>query len=499
MAQRKSRTQSQLFATLVLPLVIGLAMYLLLNLLIDRSVITDEALLRYLTGHPISRITTFMFCVGVGALLMIANNVFDQFCNCDRISLGEIDSSEDAEPTSKSLSDRTADLVHRLHEFRTPIQRQYLWQRLSAALGFIERTDSSSGIEDELKYLADLDRDKQQRRYSLVRIVIWATPMLGFLGTVLGISQALGGIQVGPDNDFQQMLGSLRGSLFVAFDTTALALTLSIVLMFFQFFIDRFEIQLLESVDRRAHEELSRLVRGNLFVDPGSRAVEQIGKTVLASCHDLIRQQTGIWESSMRRAESAWSETADQVSETVRERFSQSLQAAAAELSKVITANIENADQSMAGRWEQWQVTLSENARQMNQQQVNLLAQTELLKQLVEQVGTVGGAQVLRGPAVDSIQSPDSPVLPYALARPNDAAKKSNRSVRESLDQLAFALTELKRQVPSANGIKTRESNDKSVGSSTAGRIIRFRDAVENLRRPDSTPDYDLHVKRDAA
>ena len=51
-----------------MPLAIGIGLYLLLGLLIDREVISNEILLRYLTGHPISRITTFMFFVGVAAL-----------------------------------------------------------------------------------------------------------------------------------------------------------------------------------------------------------------------------------------------------------------------------------------------------------------------------------------------------------------------------------------------------------------------------------------------
>ena len=82
--------------------------------------------------------------------------------------------------------------------------------------------------------------------------------MLGFLGTVLGISQALGGIDVGPNNNLQTMMDGLRGNLYIAFDTTALALTLSMLLMFGQFLIDRFETQLLLLVDQRAQGELSR-------------------------------------------------------------------------------------------------------------------------------------------------------------------------------------------------------------------------------------------------
>ena len=111
-------------------------------------------------------------------------------------------------------------------------------------------------LDDELKYLSDLDVERSHDGYALVRIIIWATPMLGFLGTVIGISEALGGLNVGVDKDFEQMMSGLRESLYVAFDTTALALTLSIFLMFGQFLVDRFETQLLNSVDHRANEQI---------------------------------------------------------------------------------------------------------------------------------------------------------------------------------------------------------------------------------------------------
>ena len=62
---------------------------------------------------------------------------------------------------------------------------------------------------------------------------------------------------VGPDNNFQQMMDGLRGSLYVAFDTTALALTLSMVMMFGQFLVERFETQLLVLVDARAKQEIA--------------------------------------------------------------------------------------------------------------------------------------------------------------------------------------------------------------------------------------------------
>ena len=62
----------------------------------------------------------------------------------------------------------------------------------------------------------------------------------------------------------QTAMEGLLAGLYVAFDTTALALSLSIVLMFVQFFVDRIETQML-SIGRQARERRA----GGTFRDGG--------------------------------------------------------------------------------------------------------------------------------------------------------------------------------------------------------------------------------------
>ena len=98
-----------------------------------------------------------------------------------------------------------------------------------------------------------------------MRIVIWATPMLGFLGTVVGITDALGDLgrelstsgAADAGGSLNTAMEGLLAGLYVAFDTTAIALCFSIALMFIQFMLDRGESQLLDMVDQRANDELA--------------------------------------------------------------------------------------------------------------------------------------------------------------------------------------------------------------------------------------------------
>jgi len=385
--------------SLVTPICVGLSLYFGLQYLINESHLTNETVLRYINGHPVSRLTVGMFLIGLASLTMIAFNVFAQFSAEPRIHLDDLPDPEAAQnspamgiagpPASEAVdyerSDTDAAIGHgeALVGLPKSIHQHYLWSRLVNSLHFIYRTGSVGGVEDEMKYLAEMDIERQQQRYSLSRILIWATPMLGFLGTVLGISQALGGISVGPDNDFQQMMGGLQGSLYIAFDTTALALTLSMVLMFCQFLVDRFEVQLLELVDQKTRREIAR--QFDLSKNGGSNGgLGSTGEKILEATRDVVKNQTEIWRNTIKAAESAWSSTLTQTSDVVRENLSEALDENVSNLAHYLGESIEKADLSIAHRWEQWQTLLSSNARLMKEHQESLLSQTEKIQGVVQ-------------------------------------------------------------------------------------------------------------------
>ena len=66
--------------------------------------------------------------------------------------------------------------------------------------------------------------EESDSSFATIRYLAWAIPSIGFIGTVIGISQALGKVTVSTE--------AVTESLNTAFDTTAIALVLSLVLMF---------------------------------------------------------------------------------------------------------------------------------------------------------------------------------------------------------------------------------------------------------------------------
>ena len=118
----------------------------------------------------------------------------------------------------------------------------------------VRRHGSADALDDELKYLSDMDAARLHTGYGLFRVIVWAIPILGFLGTVIGITMALNGIDMqAPEQSMHNVLSGLG----LKFDTTALALTLSMILMFVHFSVERAENALLEQVDHQVQDDLA--------------------------------------------------------------------------------------------------------------------------------------------------------------------------------------------------------------------------------------------------
>ena len=95
---------------------------------------------------------------------------------------------------------------------------------------------------------------RYEESYLLPRYISWAVPILGFIGTVLGISLAADGIRriIGSDAGLSSLSSDLSGAiapLGIAFDTTLIALSLSVVLTLFLSLVQRDEERVLAAIE----------------------------------------------------------------------------------------------------------------------------------------------------------------------------------------------------------------------------------------------------------
>ncbi len=108
-------------------------------------------------------------------------------------------------------------------------QQDYLLPRaLSNALQRFASTQSIPAVSEAVREQCDIEADRLDSELSMVRYISWAIPSIGFIGTVRGIGDALGQAYKAVEGD----ISGVTVSLGVAFNSTFVALVLSIIIMF---------------------------------------------------------------------------------------------------------------------------------------------------------------------------------------------------------------------------------------------------------------------------
>jgi biopolymer transport protein ExbB/TolQ len=108
-------------------------------------------------------------------------------------------------------------------------QRRFLLPRaLLAALHRFGATGSIQDASDTSKATCETESERLDSELAMVRYIAWAIPSIGFIGTVRGIGAALGLAHRAVEGD----ITGVTRNLGVAFNSTFIALLISIVLMF---------------------------------------------------------------------------------------------------------------------------------------------------------------------------------------------------------------------------------------------------------------------------
>lgn len=340
----------------------------------------DEFVIRYFAGHWVEYVETAMFFVGMAGLILKALDVMRQSAGLKSVSLPAVTGA----PTPAGDASK---FLRTLDELPESQRDDYLPRRLREAIHSVQFAGSADKLGDELKYLSEADAGRSHASYALLRIIIWAIPILGFLGTVIGITMAIASLN---PQALEDSLPTVTGGLGVAFDTTALALGLSMVLMFTQFFVDRMEGRLLSAVDARVAEELGgRFEQLGAGDDPQVAAVRRIADAVIKATETLVERQAEVWQRTMDASQRRWSElgaaASKQVEQTLAGALSQSITAHAERLA----ASSEAAAEQNRRNWSRLQQAVADSAEKAKAQQTELARQGEIMLRVVEATGQV--------------------------------------------------------------------------------------------------------------
>jgi biopolymer transport protein ExbB/TolQ len=268
---------------------------------IERDVLGDPDLKRYFE-HPVEQAEVLLFCCGLCALVGKLFSYLRERAAFRR----DLVPGWDGKPVPAAEA-RT--LKQHLGLHGGPYARSYLGRRVAAVLDFVHSRGSAQQLDDQLRSLSDNDALTVDSSYSLLRFINWAIPILGFLGTVLGITGAISGVT--PEK-LERDLSQVTDGLATAFDTTALALVLTMILMFVLFIVERLEQSVLQSVDQFVDDELAhrfeRTASSANETAPVLDAVKQSTQALLAGTQQLVERQANLWAGTVQKVEQRWAD-----------------------------------------------------------------------------------------------------------------------------------------------------------------------------------------------
>jgi len=252
-------------------------------------------------------VEAFLFCWAV-AILVFKSRKLARQKQCMMFDILPEEISPDI--TRESIDQ----FIEHASVLRAKASDSFLTRRVLKVLEHFRVRNSNPEAATVLSAQSDVDANDVQSSYTLLKIFIWAIPILGFIGTVQGLGDAVGGFASGMGNTddvavLKNSLGMITKGLAVAFDTTLIALIMAIPLMFFMSAMQKAEEDVLNSIDEFCTENLLKRLnelRNDLTTDEGKQ--DMIAQ-MIASLGQLFEQQH-VWAN-------AWSTQLETMGETI--------------------------------------------------------------------------------------------------------------------------------------------------------------------------------------
>ena len=165
------------------------------------------------------------------------------------------------------LTETTATTVlARIHLLVDHPRHFVLLNRIDRALSNLKNIGQVNDVSSILRAQAENDEDQVASSYTLINGFVWAIPVLGFIGTVQGLSMAISQFTqtLQATGDISMIRSSLQGvtsGLATAFETTLIALVFALILQIWITFTQKQEMAFLDECNDYCHSHVVSKLR----------------------------------------------------------------------------------------------------------------------------------------------------------------------------------------------------------------------------------------------
>jgi biopolymer transport protein ExbB/TolQ len=166
-----------------------------------------------------------------------------------------------------TLNESTARTVlDRLHTIVDHPRHFLLLNRIDRALSNLHHLGGLSDVSTILRGQAENDENHIASSYTLVNGLVWAIPVLGFIGTVQGLSIAIGNFTKTLQSaaDLAAIKANLQGvtsGLATAFETTLVALVCALIIQLYATFLQQQESDFMDQCSDYCHTHVVSKLR----------------------------------------------------------------------------------------------------------------------------------------------------------------------------------------------------------------------------------------------
>jgi biopolymer transport protein ExbB/TolQ len=171
-----------------------------------------------------------------------------------------------AQPEFILTETTAATVLARIHSLVDNPRHFILLNRIDRALSNFKNIGQVNDVSSILRTQAENDEDQVASSYVVVNGLVWGIPVLGFIGTVLGLSLAIGRftLTLQSAGDLELIRSSLQGvtgGLATAFETTLIALSFTLILQLGITFRQKREMAFLDECNDYCHSHIVSKLR----------------------------------------------------------------------------------------------------------------------------------------------------------------------------------------------------------------------------------------------
>ncbi|MFM8470328.1 MAG: MotA/TolQ/ExbB proton channel family protein, partial [Limisphaerales bacterium] len=251
--------------------------------------------------------------------------------------------------------DNVGSFIQHVYALPVKLRDSLMVNRIRKALELFETRQVNSEVSTMMGNQSNIDGARIGGSYTLVKVFIWAIPILGFIGTVIGLSAAIAYFKdvMSPEaikdpSLLMKSMGGVTSGLATAFDTTLLGLIYALFLTLPMSSLQKLEEDTLTHVDAYCNENfLPRLNDGSGAAGGDMGALADVLTASITRAHTQFLTGLDAASKMVREQAEGLDKRANENQKLVQENFTKAIAAFNETAGKTLTDLGKSAGSSM--------------------------------------------------------------------------------------------------------------------------------------------------------